>query len=679
MVKYCDLIMKGGITSGVVYPKAVSELAKTYNFKNIGGTSAGAIAAAGAAAAEYGRLNGEADSFDKLEKLPEDLVASTGRGDEKLLAGLFQAGPRTAGLEKTIKGIEAAAQKKTGKFRKGLQVAAAPIPAFPRYSIPGAALGLLTFGSLLFALRVLAKSSGVSGWTTAVPIVLVAIVCVAVPLLFVFTASWWGAQRSLFKDLPANYLGIALGHSQIPDPNRPALTDWLDRVLQDLSGKGDRHGEPASTEQPLTFGDLWSGGGLPDPPSVTTADAPPVDRAINLEIISTCLTLATPYRVPFDMKRFFFKPSEFHELFPRYIVEHMIRTGGAQATRDEHRGAPLVDDEQLVAWPHPSDVPVVVAARMSLSFPLLISAVPLWAADYTWTNNRAAKRKDKAKLQVERCWFSDGGISSNFPIHLFDGPLPRWPTFALNLRDFHPSRVRDEKHQSRNVALMTDYGSQDTEAVWRRIDVPREKVDLPTEAPVRGQPSLGRFASAIVDAMKHWQDDALSRAPGYRDRIAHVMHTDDEGGMNLGMDHTRIRALADRGKAAAAGLTALFNAPFDPSQPKAVCWDNHRWVRYRSTMAALEQLAESLERGYSALPRPGSPTYEQMIVRDAIDEGLHQWNEEQHLFAPGQMVSITEMVATWLTAINTDTPPSQNSFRHKSPAPMPELRVRPRF
>jgi Patatin-like phospholipase len=41
----CDIVMKGGISSGVVYPFAVVELAKTYCFRNVGGTSAGAIAA----------------------------------------------------------------------------------------------------------------------------------------------------------------------------------------------------------------------------------------------------------------------------------------------------------------------------------------------------------------------------------------------------------------------------------------------------------------------------------------------------------------------------------------------------------------------------------------------------------------------------------------------------------
>jgi len=50
--------MKGGITSGVVYPLAIDELARTYKFKNIGGTSAGAIAATAAAALGFNQTLG---------------------------------------------------------------------------------------------------------------------------------------------------------------------------------------------------------------------------------------------------------------------------------------------------------------------------------------------------------------------------------------------------------------------------------------------------------------------------------------------------------------------------------------------------------------------------------------------------------------------------------------------
>jgi len=51
--------MRGGITSGIVYPRAIANLAETYNFRSIGGTSAGAIAAAATAAAQFGANNGE--------------------------------------------------------------------------------------------------------------------------------------------------------------------------------------------------------------------------------------------------------------------------------------------------------------------------------------------------------------------------------------------------------------------------------------------------------------------------------------------------------------------------------------------------------------------------------------------------------------------------------------------
>src|SRR5688500_8000992 len=78
----CDIVMKGGITSGVVYPHAVCELATYFRLRNIGGASAGAIAAAVAAAAEYGRERG---GYDKLVELPAWI--GTGRRSEERRVG----------------------------------------------------------------------------------------------------------------------------------------------------------------------------------------------------------------------------------------------------------------------------------------------------------------------------------------------------------------------------------------------------------------------------------------------------------------------------------------------------------------------------------------------------------------------------------------------------------------
>src|SRR5262245_2344439 len=54
----CDIVMAGGVTSGIIYPGAVSVIARRYRFRSIGGTSVGAMAAAVTGAAEYGRLTG---------------------------------------------------------------------------------------------------------------------------------------------------------------------------------------------------------------------------------------------------------------------------------------------------------------------------------------------------------------------------------------------------------------------------------------------------------------------------------------------------------------------------------------------------------------------------------------------------------------------------------------------
>jgi len=79
----CDLVLKGGVTSGVVYPQAILALARRYRFCSIGGTSVGAIAAAFAAAAEYARRRGDPGGFERLDARCAELPA--------ILPELFQA------------------------------------------------------------------------------------------------------------------------------------------------------------------------------------------------------------------------------------------------------------------------------------------------------------------------------------------------------------------------------------------------------------------------------------------------------------------------------------------------------------------------------------------------------------------------------------------------------------
>ena len=88
----CDIVMKGGITSGVVYPRAISNLAKKFRFVNIGGTSAGAIAAAVTAAAEYRRQTAATEpdaGFDKIDGLGATLIEKVGAKSTMRLLSLF--------------------------------------------------------------------------------------------------------------------------------------------------------------------------------------------------------------------------------------------------------------------------------------------------------------------------------------------------------------------------------------------------------------------------------------------------------------------------------------------------------------------------------------------------------------------------------------------------------------
>ena len=96
----CDLVMKGGVTSGIVYPLAICELARQYVFRRIGGTSAGAISAAATAAAELGRSRGGGNGagFAKLAALPFDLGHVEGTAGSTRLETLFQPQPATQRL-----------------------------------------------------------------------------------------------------------------------------------------------------------------------------------------------------------------------------------------------------------------------------------------------------------------------------------------------------------------------------------------------------------------------------------------------------------------------------------------------------------------------------------------------------------------------------------------------------
>ena len=597
--KKCDIVMKGGITSGIVYPRAVTRLAQEYRFQSIGGTSAGAIAAAITAAAEYRRHDGEI-VFDQMNEIPDFLGAKSLTGDGSNLFHLFQSQKGMAGLFR----IASAFLAYSGWRRWWILACELWLDALIG-ALPGIVVLLLLWQSHPVAAVLLCILIGGIGK--------------------ILGAAAGVALRAL--RLPKNRFGLCPGYAE-PQPGKPVtLIEWLNNKINSLAGH--------PPEKPLTFGDLRRAG-------------------IALKMISTCLTLGHPSTLPFDGKEFYFLPDEMRLYFPKLVVDWMV---AHHAEPSEHHD--LVDTQGFVPLPLADDLPVIVATRMSLSFPILFCAVPLYAID--WTRRRRTAGEPPAANRVagdalnhdeprrpEVVWFSDGGITSNFPLHLFDSPLPRWPTFGLDLRDERPDHPDSHLWMPQN-----NQGGIAQE--WNRWSS-------------KGTAVLS-FMFSIVDSACNWTDNLQAMVPGYRDRIAHIYLTKKEGGLNLNMPSDVVQGIAGYGAMAGEILADHFIRGIDNGKPTPMTWDNHRWIRYRSTM---EVLAEFLSRFANSLEHPeaGDRTYSELVKREAGDPpGSYRFTEEQREFARDATRQVGDLGQEM----------GDYDLASGAPHPRPGLRVRPQF
>ena len=350
----CDLILKGGITSGVVYPPAIVEIARDHRLRSVGGASAGAIGAASAAAAELGRRSATG-GFALLAELPAELAVTDASG-RTLLRRLFQPQPETADVFDIVWHLRTAkgSQKLRGAVAKLEQHGAAD-----RQIVIGGACALAIAVMLAGAAAMVAGPGSLIG---------------SIPLILLVAAVWWIALRagrvyagvtSLARNAPAriaeNFHGICNGSSRAGGSSDdgsavPALTDWLHTKLQALAGRNDPGLSPEQRSAIVTYGELRGAG-------------------IELTTITTDLTHGTSERFPLQTRGWAFKRSELARLFPPDVVEHLVAHGVAPT--DPVRVAALAG-AGLHPLPSPDLLPILLGARISLSFPLLLSAVPLY-------------------------------------------------------------------------------------------------------------------------------------------------------------------------------------------------------------------------------------------------------------------------------------------------------------
>jgi hypothetical protein len=618
-LELCDIIMKGGITSGVVYPEGVRVLSDKYRLKSIGGTSAGAIAAALAAAAEYGRRPGnDGTSFAGFSRLPGWIGARNSTGLSNL-ASLFRPQRSTAKVFDTLFAAVADPKLTTAMQRVRRVVGKAALSY-----LPATILGALAPAFV----AVLACVALVIAWRTSTALLLIPAIVLAIVLAVV--GAILGCLVALVRDtlaaLPGNYFGLCTGGggSDGPrsasaldrDPPEP-LTYWLADYMDELAGMPDG--------RPLTFGDLWDG---EDEPSSGT---PPSSHAVRLAMITTDLTAGAPRRLPFEPRtlpsgereELLVREQDLTAFFPRRIVEHLT----PPSRRHELWTSPQTQ-EPLYALPPAAELPVILATRLSLSFPALLSAFPIYVRG----------ENETASLH----WFSDGGITSNFPAHFFDTPLPSWPTFGINLHSWPEDTVRRDEEKCENVWM------------WPRV----EGWDPPIE-------SVGAFVGAIKDTMQNWRDNMQAAAPGYRERIAHIGFYHGEGGLNLYMPEDEIGHLTHRGGCAGAALRDGF---FPRAGGSTRRWLEHRWTRYRSAMWVLEKWLRLLRVADTFAWPHNEPPYRALVDEQGLTPPFEALQAE---FAREATDALLDLAAQW----GPDLPRSFSG----ADEPAPELRTVPRM
>lgn len=620
----CSVVLEGGVTSAVIYARLLAELAVNYSFRQLGGTSSGAVAAAAAAAAEFGRQHpppGDAtpaDPFKALSGFPQALARLDCRGRTTLFK-LFQ--PGQAGRRSFATAMDTLdRQGGAGVWKMAWRFGTALLLNF----WPAALLALVALAALGYAA---ASGLGVRPlcgperlWACAAGALALALPALVVAALAVLA---WALWRTVVA-LRGNHWGLCSGMDEAGFAPHTALTPTLHGFFQGLAGRGPQ-------DSPLSFGELWWGREPTEGWSRQQRDA---ERRIDLQIVSSAVSQARPVRLPGDaetdpLHEFFYDPGEWSRLFPPPVMAHLATHARAATLRH-------ADGRLLRALPPRERWPVLMAARFSLSFPVLLSAVPMYVAV-----ERGRVAGDVA-FDARKVYFSDGGITSNCPVHLFDAPIPGYPTFGVNLYQRPAgSRRRVTRSDTRDPEVETQ--STRDAAAWT--------TPLP-------------FLLAIFSTLFGWRDSLQRRLPGYRERIVHVGVPEGAGGLNLAMSPRTIHRLARLGQAAAARLHRDFSTPRRAGEPNA--WQRHRWTRLRTTLSALRAYLAAFDDRVDT----GDPDYRRLLctttpLHDPLDSDA----------ARAQALALVDGSRALARELARCTP--ADALARHTPQPAPALRLNP--
>jgi hypothetical protein len=615
----CDLVLSGGLTAALAQPLATCALAEHYVIRRVAGTSAGAVTAAFAAAAEHGRgapvtrdrshggevgpgfaglaqvmawLAGQdaegqnaAGSIERwrlaemLQPSPENrtlyrllaVLMRPGGGGARLRA-LRAVGTGCAALDRGYRGVLGLVWAGALVGWAGVTIALLRTPWLER----GAGAAVVSTGLLVtFVLAALAASA----------------VCVALAMRSGMRGlagrDGWGLCSGMDAPDGRSTGGAGLeggggpqgtGGSQAGDV--PALMTWIADRIDDLAGvpapRDPMGDDPATTpdRHALTFADLWLRrlDRVPDDgETLWRASQDREHRAIDLTLLGSDLSRRMPYALPFSPQgqRLMFCHECLLDVAPGRVVRQLQQAAPDAAIEPwDAVTCPRHEDVALRQLPDPWDLPIALAVRISAALPGVLTPVPLYSR---------AMPTDVGAIGARTHWFCDGAVTAPLEVTFFDAPLPRWPTFGL-----------------------TEGEPASTLTAWRPASGLRGLLDaIAGSALRRGSTRAGA------------DGDALGRVAG-------TGAVSDVRGRGPFLTQECILRLAERGHLAGTRLRETFTGP-DGGLTGQTWTDRYRWIRLRTALRDSRELSRAMA---------GMPLYRDLAARYRIPAELTTWFAE---------------------------------------------------
>lgn len=416
-----NLILKGGVSSGLIYPEFIAQIRKELEIGGFAGSSAGAIASALGACAELAWRDGDEKSYERYAKSISDLT--------KNLTSLFDPSLPFRALFKAILLIAPGSGR--AKYFQAIMCFAPTI-------LIGAFIALLI------------------SWITKSGLI-ISILLIALGAFFALTIH----MVSLLVMASKKYnFGICKGLK---------LSEWISDAICEISAK----------DSIIRFKDFE-------------------DAGIGFRLAISNLNNGSGMVLPNENLTLKFDKHEFAKLFPQNTMQYLEK---------------IQKEPQSAMWDLPmgSEMPILVALRISASCPALFEQIPF--------------HTDKQKI-----YLSDGGICMNFPFDIF----------------------QNDVNQSIVIDLQTIHQEYEGERVW----------DIKEEATTHLVKINGLFSYVweLVKTMREGHAKHQIYALGDNFHCFRIGLKPHEGGMNLSNHYAVLDEVIEIGRSAGAIVAAKMKA-----------------------------------------------------------------------------------------------------------------------